>query len=162
MLWEPVLSAIWRHNKNLAICKPGRELVPKFDHVDTLTLDFQLKESWESKFPLFKAHSLWYFVMVVWTNIYFKTFYFSQGVYQFSSVTQLCPTLQSHESQHARPPCPSPTPGVHPNRCLLSQWCHPAISSSVIPFCSCPQSFPAKESIIYFKFIKKHFSESVK
>ena len=64
---------------------------------------------------------------------------------QFSSVTQSCPTLQPHELQHARPPCPSPTPGVHPNSCPSSQWCHPAISS-VIPFSSCPQSFPASES----------------
>ena len=48
--------------------------------------------------------------------------------------------------QHARPLCPSPTPGVHPNPCPLSQWCHPTISSSVIHFSSCPQSFPASES----------------
>ena len=65
---------------------------------------------------------------------------------QFSSVSQLCPTLQHHELQHARPPCPSPTPRVHPNPCLLCQWCHPTISSSVIPFSSCPQSFPASGS----------------
>ena len=51
-----------------------------------------------------------------------------------------------HESQHARPPCPSPTPGVHPNSCLPSRWCHSAISSSVVPFSSCPQSLPAPES----------------
>ena len=50
------------------------------------------------------------------------------------------------EPQHARPPCPSPTPRVHPNPCLSSQWCHPAISSSVVPFSSCPQSFPASGS----------------
>ena len=48
--------------------------------------------------------------------------------------------------QHARPPCPSPTPGVHPNSCPLSQWCHPAISSSIFPFSSCPQSLLASES----------------
>ena len=47
---------------------------------------------------------------------------------------------------HARPPCPSPTPEVHPNSCALSQWCHPAISSSVVPFSSCPQSLPASGS----------------
>ena len=51
-----------------------------------------------------------------------------------------------HESQHARPPCPSPTPGVHPDSCPSSQWCHPAISSSVVPFSSCPQSLPASAS----------------
>ena len=55
-------------------------------------------------------------------------------------------SLRPHESQHARPPCPSPTPGVYPNSCLLSRWCHPAISSSVVPFSSRPQSLPASES----------------
>ena len=52
-------------------------------------------------------------------------------------------SLQPHEPQHARPPCPSPTPGVHPNPCRLSEWWHPTISSSVVPFSSCLQSFPA-------------------
>ena len=55
-------------------------------------------------------------------------------------------SLWPHESQHARPPCPSPTPGVHSNSCPSSRWCHPAISSSVIPFFSCLQSFPASGS----------------
>ena len=65
---------------------------------------------------------------------------------QLSSVAQSCPTLRPHELQHARPPCPSPTPGVHPNPGPLSQWCHPTISSSVAPFFFCPQSFPASAS----------------
>ena len=51
-----------------------------------------------------------------------------------------------HGLQHARPPCPSPTPGIYPNSCPLSRWCHPAISSSVFPFCPCPQSFPTSGS----------------
>ena len=51
-----------------------------------------------------------------------------------------------HEPQHARPPCPSPTPGVEPNSCPFSQWCHLTISSSVVHFSSCPQSFPASVS----------------
>ena len=55
-------------------------------------------------------------------------------------------SLQPHEPQHARPPCPSPTPRVHPKPCPSSQWCYPTISSSVIPFSSCPQSFPASGS----------------
>ena len=55
-------------------------------------------------------------------------------------------SLQPHEPQHARPSCPSATPGVHPNPCPLSQWCHPTISSSVVPFSSCPQSFTASGS----------------
>ena len=67
--------------------------------------------------------------------------------YIFSSVqfgrSVVSDSLQPHEPQHARPPCPSPIPGVHPNPCLLSQWCHPTMSSCVIPFFSCLQSFPA-------------------
>ena len=70
--------------------------------------------------------------------------------FQFSSVQFSCSvmsdSLQPHKLQHARPPCPSPTPGVHSNSRPLSRWCHPAISSSVIPFSSCPQSLPASES----------------
>ena len=69
---------------------------------------------------------------------------------QFSSVhfsrSVVSDSLQPHESQHARPPCPSPTPGVHSNSCPYSQWCHPAISSSIIPFSFCPQSLPASGS----------------
>ena len=55
-------------------------------------------------------------------------------------------SLQPHELQHARPPCPSTTPGVYPTSCPSSQWCHPTISSSVVPFSSFPQSFPASGS----------------
>ena len=55
-------------------------------------------------------------------------------------------SLRPHELQHARPPCPSPTPGVHPDSCLLSRWCHLTTSSSVITFSSCPQSLPASGS----------------
>ena len=66
--------------------------------------------------------------------------------HKFSSVAVMCDSLWLHEPQHARPPCPSPTPGVHPNPCLMSRWCHPAISSSVVPFSSCPQSSPASGS----------------
>ena len=72
--------------------------------------------------------------------------------YAFSSVQFSCSvvsnSLRPHESQHARPPCPSPTPGVHPDSRPSSQWCHPAISSSVVPFSSCPQSLPASESFL--------------
>ena len=55
-------------------------------------------------------------------------------------------SLRPRELQHTRPPCPSPTPGVHSNSCPSSRWCHPAISSSVVPFSSCPQSLPASGS----------------
>ena len=65
---------------------------------------------------------------------------------QFNLVTQSCPTLRPHGLQHARPPCPSPTPRIYSNLCPLSQWCHPTISSSVIPFFSHHRSFPASRS----------------
>ena len=60
--------------------------------------------------------------------------------------------LRPHEPQHARPPCPSPTPRVYPNPCPLSWWCHPTISSSVVPFSSCPLSFPASGSFPMSQF----------
>ena len=70
------------------------------------------------------------------------------GKVQFSqfSCSVLSNSLRPHESQHARPPCPSQSPRVHPNSRPLSRWCHPAISSSVVPFSFCPQSLPASES----------------
>ena len=76
---------------------------------------------------------------------------FYQVFHQFSSVHSLScsvmsDSLQPHESQHARPPCPSPTPRVHSDSRPSSQWCHPAISSSVVPFSFCPQSLPESES----------------
>ena len=61
-------------------------------------------------------------------------------------------SLQPHGLQHARLPCPSPTPGAYSNSCPLSQWCHPNISSSVVPFSSCPQSFPASWSFQMSQF----------
>ena len=61
-------------------------------------------------------------------------------------------SLQPHELQHAWPPCPSPTPGVHQNPCSLCPWCHPTISTSVIPFSSCPQSFPESGSFQMSQF----------
>ena len=74
--------------------------------------------------------------------------------YQFSqfSCSVGSDSLQPHEPKHARPPCPSPTPRVYSNSCTLSQWCHPTISSSVIPFPSCLQSFPASGSFPMSQF----------
>ena len=75
---------------------------------------------------------------------------------RFSSVqfsrSVVSDSLRPHESQHARPPCPSPTPRVHSDSHPSSPWCHPAISSSVIPFSSCPQSLPASESFPMSQF----------
>ena len=62
------------------------------------------------------------------------------------SLSVVSSSLQHHELQHARPPCPSPTPGIHSHSRPSSQWCHPAISSSVVPFSSCTQPLPASES----------------
>ena len=62
------------------------------------------------------------------------------------SLSVVSDSLQPREPQHARPPCPSPNPGVYSNSCPSNRWCHPTISSSVVPFSSCPQSFPASGS----------------
>ena len=80
-----------------------------------------------------------FFVSFLWLHfLSFDSVQFSRSVMSNS--------LRPHKSQHARPPCPSPTPGVHSDSRPSSQWWHPAISSSVVPFSSCPQSFPASES----------------
>ena len=77
-------------------------------------------------------------------NVFLKFPCFLYDSVQFSC-SVMSNSLWPHEVQHARPPCPLPTPEVYPNSCPLSQWCHPTISSSVVPF-SCPQSFPAPGS----------------
>ena len=81
------------------------------------------------------------------SNMYLKKFSTSLIIssVQFSH-SVMSNSLQACESQHTRPPCPSPTSGVYSNSCPLSRWCHPAISSSVVLFSSCPQSLPASES----------------
>ena len=92
-----------------------------------------------------KSYMTWLIQLPFWLAI-ISTFPLWEN--QFSAV-QLLSCVRffvPHELQHARPPCPSPTPGVHPNPCLLSRWCHPTISSSVILFSSCLQSFPASGS----------------
>ena len=68
------------------------------------------------------------------------------SVQRVHSPSRVPDSLRPHESWHVRPPCPSPTAGVHSDSYPLSQWCHPAVSSSVVPFSSCPQSLPASES----------------
>ena len=87
--------------------------------------------------------------MIVWKWDHF-TVHLKHNCCMFSSVqfslSVVSDSLWPHESQHARPPCPLPTPGVYLNSCPLSRWCHPAISSSVVPFSSCPQPLPASES----------------
>ena len=83
---------------------------------------------------------MWY----IYTREYCCCLLFSHSVLFSRSVVS--DSLRPHESQHARLPCPSPTPGVHSDSRPSSRWCHPAISSAVVPFSSCPQSLPASES----------------
>ena len=108
---------------------------------------------------LFKNTSLTcnYSLTFSWLNfcedIYFVVFltcralkqYLANSSVQFSR-SVVSDSLRPHEPRHARPPCPSPTPGVYSKSCPLCRWCHPTILSSVIPFSSCPQSFPASGS----------------
>ena len=84
------------------------------------------------------------FVVVFWLAFWCFLFW----CFQFSQFSRsvVCDSLQLHESQHARPPCPSPSPRVHSDSRPLSRWCYPAISTSVIPFSFCPQSLPASGS----------------
>ena len=109
------------------------------------------KKNYEISLPIFKKLALQFkrkyipfFYLLLWG------FDINKNKCSFSSVQFSCSVVSNslwpHESQHTRPPCPSPTPGVHPNSCPSSRWCHPAIWSSVVPFSSCPQSLPASGS----------------
>ena len=91
----------------------------------------------QSRSVVFKCYIIYIFFVIPILCVYISV--------QFSR-SAVSDSLQSHESEHARPPCPSPVPGVYPNSCPSSQWCHPAISSSIVPFFSCPQSLPASGS----------------
>ena len=87
----------------------------------------------------------------LWRNFWFPVQHVRSLKLATSSSVQFSRSVVSdflwpHESQHSKPPCPSPTPGVYPHSCTSSQWCHPAISSSVVPFSFCPQSLPASRS----------------
>ena len=88
--------------------------------------------------------SKWFEEVILWQRL--------NEMVQFSC-SGMSDSLQPHEPQHTRPPCLSPTPGIHPNPCPLSQLCLPTISSSVVPFSSCPQSFPASGSFHFFFYI---------
>ena len=95
--------------------------------------------------------SLWRFIYLFICLLVFLGLVYSAlslGSVQFSSIQSLSRVrlFGPHELQHTRPPCPSPTPGIHSNSRLSSRWCHSTISSSVIPFSSCPQSLPASGS----------------
>ena len=91
-----------------------------------------------------------YFKWEKWKQAVCQLESFNKFPKKYNSVQFSCSVMSDslwpHELQHARPPCPSPSPGVHSNSRPLSRWCHPATSSSVVPFSSCPQSLPASES----------------
>ena len=94
----------------------------------------------------------------IYIHTYIHTYGTGMGQDDILSSVQMLSCVQlfeTHGLQHASPPCPSPTPGACSNSCPSSQWCHPAISSSVVPFSSCPQSLPASES-----FPMSHFFAS--
>ena len=99
---------------------------------------------WESETPRGSNRKL------SWSGCWPHTACLGTCLLQFSSVqfshSVVSYSLWPHELQHARPRCPSPTPGIHSHSHPSSQWCHPAVSSSVVPFCSCPQFLPASES----------------
>ena len=108
---------------------------PKIFTIWPLQNKFIYYISWHLKNDLFNHCNL---VSLLYFSFLLCSVQFSHSVVSDS--------LRPHEPQHAGPPCPSPTPGVHLNPCPLSRWCHPNISSSIIPFSSCPQSFPASGS----------------
>ena len=109
----------------------------------SLSLNF-LKPRWFFQNPLTSTAR-------IPTDLALLLFLFFSGVYLQFSRSIVFDSLRHHESQHARPPWPSPTPRVYPNSCPLSQWCHLAISSSVVPF-SCLQFFPASGSFPMSQF----------
>ena len=123
---------------------------------DPLSMGFSRQEHWSGVplpsplvtierpycwFLTFSSSSWWLFADKKFVDRYECYEKLTSSVQSFVS-----DSLWPHEPQHARPLCPSPTPRVYPNPCPLSQWCHPTISSSIIPFFSCPQSFPASGS----------------
>ena len=146
------------------------------DLIKLLKLFFEAAKTKVSRcFPQFMVHiglffeeiNLFYFNQFIFLNsifhflLYFTLFskyHFLSFLYISKNETRtpncsvqfscsvMSDSLGTHEPQHTRPPCPSPTPRIYPNPCPLSRWCRPTISSSVIPFSSCPQSFPASGS----------------
>ena len=123
---------VWAPFKPRDSQQPSR--APQFKSINSLALHLHYGQ------PLTSLHDCWESHSFDYTDLSQQT-----CSVQFSC-SVVSDSLQPHEPQHARPPCPSPTPRVHPNPCPLCQWYHPAISSSVIPFSSCPQAFPASGS----------------
>ena len=130
----------------MTLCSVSDSPRAEFGNTDCLSLLNQLPTSLWVKFStdISKIHSAPFFQIDIDPSKLLPSVQFSRSVVSDS--------LRPHGLQHSRPPCPSPTPGVHTNPCPLSQWCHPTISSSVVPFSSCPQSFPASGSFPVSQF----------
>ena len=145
----PTLVASWRKHRNsrktstsasLRLLKPLTvwittncgKFLKRWEYQTTLSV------SWETCMWVKKQNQTWkYWLVQNWER--------SISSVQFSC-SVVSNSLRPHESQHTRPPCPSPTHRVYSNSCPSSRWCHPAISCSAVPFSSCPQSLPASES----------------
>ena len=125
----------------------GGAFIPTWDCWDQSFEEMKLLQNPQEKEENGFCPTEWHFMILrPWEGrLKYLLFYIRRTSVQFSH-SVMSDSLRPHELQHARPPCPSPTPGVDPDSRPSSQWCHPAISSSVVPFSSCPQSLPALES----------------
>jgi len=147
-LIQPLWKTLWRFLKKLGIKPPYDPAIPLLGVYPEET-----KIEKDTCIPLFIAALFtiartWKPPRCLWTDEWIKklwSIYTMEYSVHFSR-SVMSNSLRPHELQHARPPYPKPTPGVHSNSRPLSRWCHPAISSSVIPFSSCPQSLPASGS----------------
>ena len=143
LLFFPSTAILWSRNSSLG--KMPRSPDPR------LQASSSAVTGWRHAYPHWGMMSnRWFTSMLSFQDL--KEWISSLSSVQFSSVAQSCLTLQPSGLQHARPPCPSPTPGVYSNSYPLSQWCHPTISSSVVPFFSHLQLFPASGSFPMSQF----------
>ena len=136
------LFKIWSNHSLFPIFPVATSMFP-FRNSSSNCLTCSLQRS-ESQIHRFGNSFIVFFQKIYGTIVAFSSVKFSRSVMSDSLRLFV---------QHARPPCPSPTLGVHPNSCPSSRWCRPAISSSVIPFSSCLQSFPASGSFQMSQFI---------
>ena len=137
LVWSLSQKIPWRRK-----CQPTPVFLPGKSHGQRILVGYSLRGRKRVGHYLVTKKQQQYYItyLKVAKRINLKSY-----SVQLSLVTQLCPTL-CDPMNCIKPPCPSPTPGVHPKPCPLSWWCHPTISSSVIPFSSYPQSFPASGS----------------
>ena len=132
--WQTAKPTVLSKTAGASLCDHGST-----SHAQGFLLSLHCKLQWngQNTFQKLFYFSITFLIQAI-KNLFKCSVQFSRSVVSDSS--------RPHESQHARPPCPSPTPGVHPDSRPSSQWCRPAISSSVVPFSSCPQSLPASGS----------------